>query len=525
MSNNVESAIKPFIGDREIAGQNPRIDKYLQWYKGYDPEFHDYTVYVGTGNKSQRKKRKHLPTGKIICETWANLLLNEKTDVKMKDADKKILDKIFKNNRFWKKGNKLVEKTFALSIGAFVVDVEDLVLTEQGTISSTAKSKIRIDCINATKIYPITVENGDITECAFATSNTNDSFISLHLKNEKGNYEIQTLYFKDKDFKTFDEERSETFDTKSPTKWFHIIYPNIVDNQDVDSSLGASILENHIDQMKAIDMKYDVFHQEFKQGKKRTYVSAKLEKYDAEGNLINTFDNVEDDVFVVPQGDDGKNLIQVDNGDIRSSQCIEGLNSELSMLGYSVGFGKGFLTFNADAAGRPLQTATAVMMQNTDLFRSVHKHEIVLEEALVGLIETIIEIANEYTTDKFSNNAKDDIEILFDDSIFEDKEAEKNSARTDLQNGIMSAVEYRVKFYGETEKEAQTKLKANPAYIATQINAFLPALQAKAISPKEFVKAIWFEENAELEKSITEGLESNEITQDDMMAAGFGAKA
>lgn len=515
---SVEAAIKPYIDGREIAGQNKNIPLWLKWYKGHDPQFHDYKVYTGVKAKCISKVKKHLPASKIICEAWANMLLNEKTEIKLGESDKKILDDLLKKNKFWKKGNALVEKAFALGIGAFVVRVQGLEVNEEGAVVSKNKAKLKIECINASKIYPITIEDGEITECAFATSNTQNSYITLHLKNEETDeYEITNIFFKDKEFTTADEEKTFTFKTGSDIPWFQIIHPAIVDNEDVDSGRAISIFANHIDEMKSIDNKYDLFDNEFVHGRKKTYISTKLQTYDADGDLVESLNECEDDVMFIPQGEDGRNLIQTDSSDLRTSQCVEALNSELSMLGYACGFGKGYLAFNTESSGRPIQTATASMMQNNDLFRSCHKHEQVLEEALHGLVEAIIYASNEYTNTQFSSNAADKIDIIFDDSIFEDKEANKNSDRTDVQNGVMSELEYRQKYYGETEEDAKKKLKANPTYIAKQINALLPGLQVGAMTAEQFVEAVWFDKDTALINAIQEKLDqASAITMDDL---------
>lgn len=523
-TGNVEQAIKSYIGNRSIAGQNPNITIYQQWYKGYDPNFHEYLAFNGV-KKAIRKTRKHLPTAQIICESWANLLLNEKTDYKMGEEDKKKMDKILHDNNFWYKGNALVQKAFALSLGAFVVDVSGLEADlDSGNVLSIEKAKIKIQCINATRIYPVTIENGEVTECAFATSNTQNSYISLHLKDEKtGQYEIYVLVYDDKDFKKLNTEKSYKFQTLTDIPFFAPIYPNIVDNSDIDNALGCSILQNHIDQMKSIDVKYDLFYYEFIHGRKRTYISTKLKSIGNDYNLTDTLENTEDDVFALPIGENGNNLIQVDSSDLRAQQCVEALNSELSMLGYACGFGKGFLTFNAESSGRPIQTATAAMMQNNDLFRSVHRHEIIIEQALKKLFKAIVYANNTFTNnEKFSDKAVDEIEILFDDSIFEDIESEKNSARTDIQNGVMSEVDYLIKFYGLTEEEAQNKLLKNPTYLAKAINGLLPALQTGAITVKDFVKAVWFKEDQAKEKEIQEKLDSaGSFNAEDLMGGGI----
>lgn len=49
---------------------------------------------------------------------------------------------------------------------------------------------------------------------------------------------------------------------------------------------------------------------------------------------------------------------------------------------------------------------------------------------------------------------------IFNDSILTDEEAERTRDRTDVSMGVMSLVEYRMKWYGETEEEAMKHLPA-----------------------------------------------------------------
>ena len=51
-------------------------------------------------------------------------------------------------------------------------------------------------------------------------------------------------------------------------------------------------------------------------------------------------------------------------------------------------------------------------------------------------------------------NPEAEIVIDFDDSIIEDKQAERQSDRLDVSMGALPLVEYRAKWYGETEEEA-----------------------------------------------------------------------
>ena len=51
-----------------------------------------------------------------------------------------------------------------------------------------------------------------------------------------------------------------------------------------------------------------------------------------------------------------------------------------------------------------------------------------------------------------------DIVVAFDDSIIEDKGAERQQDRQDVSMGVMRHEEYRAKWYGETVEQARQNL-------------------------------------------------------------------
>ena len=122
-------------------------------------------------------------------------------------------------------------------------------------------------------------------------------------------------------------------------------------------------------------------------------------------------------------------------------------------------------------------------------------------------------MSNKFANGTFTLNSPNDIKILFDDSIFEDKESTKESDRKDVNLGIMSEVEYRVDNYGESEEVALSFLQKNPAYIAKCINLLLPALKNKVITPKEFVLKVYNKEDSELVTMIEESLQNSSIDE------------
>ena len=116
----------------------------------------------------------------------------------------------------------------------------------------------------------------------------------------------------------------------------------------------------------------------------------------------------------------------------------------------------GFGTERYRFDGGEAKTATEVISENSDMYRMLKKHEIILDEAIKQLIRIIIRLG---ITLGEPLNLDTKITIDFDDSIIEDKEAERNSDRQDVSMGVMSLAEYRAKWYGETEEKARKKVQ------------------------------------------------------------------
>lgn len=109
-----------------------------------------------------------------------------------------------------------------------------------------------------------------------------------------------------------------------------------------------------------------------------------------------------------------------------------------------------------------MKTATEVISENSDMYRMLKKHEIILEDVLKELIQIIIRLGVVLGNDL---NQDSEITIDFDDSIIEDKSAERQQDRQDVSMGVMPLAEYRAKWYGETEEEAAANLPEQNAVL------------------------------------------------------------
>lgn len=505
---------------KELVSSSSLVSLWAKWYKGKVPSFHSYYIY--NGQKKIKRERLSMKMAKQVCEDWASLLMNEK--VKIVVSNQKEMDKLLMEMDFWNRANEAVEKGFALSLAALVINVNGLIVSEekdelgvQEAIVNTDKTYLDLSVHTALSTIPITWENGRCVECGFITEDTDKTVCVAHLRNEEGTYDIyKSVEYKKRDAQHEDE--LTIFKTGSETPWFVLIYPRITNNLELDSPLPISIFGNSIDTLKAIDMKYDSYHVEFAQGKKRTYVSAKLNQVDEKtGEVKNTFDPDDTVVYQLPEnvginGEEKPLVVNVTDS-LRAAEHSQAIQDELNFLAKQTGLGVDYYRFEK---GR-VMTATQVISEKSDTFRNMKKHEGILEKAIITLIQSIMFASNLCTSTKFDKPKE--VEVQFDDSIIEDKTTEKDNDRKDMEAGIMSKLEFRMKWYGEDEqtaKKAMEKSFGDPELLS-RINAYGPALAMGTISIEEFVKQVYTELSEAEQKELIEELKSQgRITEEDL---------
>lgn len=418
-----------------------RIDLWQQWYSGKVRSVHSYRQF--NGKRHVPRERKSLGMAKSIAEDWANLSLNEKVDItiKKKTAEKRI-NQVLQRNRFRTRANQLVELTFALGTGAFVE------YTENG--------ETKIDYIRAGMIYPLSIDNGKITECAFASEKTTKDekqvYLNMHIL-EHGRYVVENHLFRRQGSMLTEIDLPEGVEprvaTGSTTPHFQIIKPNIVNNVDLNCPMGIPVYANALDQLESVDLIFDSYCNEFRLGKKRITVPVSMiqMKMEEDGMTTPIFDDDDVEFYAVPAAangsDAGETKIVEHNMELRTDAHSTGIQDALNLLSYKCGLGKDRYNFQDGQ----VKTATEVISEKSDLFQNLKKHEILLNDALVGMVQAIAEL----------EGLSPDVEVAinFDDSIIEDIGAEKMRFMQEISNGVRQKYEYRMRFFGEDEATAK----------------------------------------------------------------------
>jgi A118 family predicted phage portal protein len=444
------------ISNEDIA---TKMEVWQQWYKGCVDKFHKYKVYSGKKKLELERKTLNLPVK--VCQRWADLLLNEKVEINASDEYTQAkLSHLLKQVNFKVRGNNLLETAFAMG-GGFLIQYWDGEKTNQKYITQEY-------------MYPITYDSGRLTEAAFASQKTIDGktyvYLETHLKDKlTGAYVVDNALLKTNDLNSGDggglvevdpsfyEEHGiiPKWETGSLTPLFQRIAPNIANRDDFNSPWGTSVYSGAVDIFASCDAIYDSFYKEFLLGKKRIFVTDGV----ANINYVKNGDKVEqvevfdpnDEVFYrIPEMDEGTPPIQPVDMALRVGDHSTALQTQLNLLSQAVGFGSD--GFKWDVGG--VTTATQVISQNSEMFRTIKKHEAMLEDTLIDMARGLLYVEAEFGGDK---QIKLDAEITvdFDDSIIEDTAEIKRQAMLELNVGLISMTEYYRQVYKLSNEQAE----------------------------------------------------------------------
>ena len=404
---------------------------WKQWYRGNVNDFHYYTLRVN--GKDEKCERKTMNMPKKLCEDITKLLWTEKTRIELsnKNSTKRlweILDS--KENSFTVNFPIFIEKVLALGTGVLIEYKNE-------------NNKTIIDYVLGDVVIPYKYTNGYIsglvTVSRFIEEAKKKKIYYTHItyhEYESGIYRrynelyksnIETELGKEIDFKSKFPTIKELEEVETSVPRFQVIKPNIANNFDTESPMGISIFANSIDRFKSIDTKYDSFCSEFELGRKRILVDQAAMKgqvqVDENGNqrFIQYFD-AEDKAYVAINGMEGQPVKEIDFS-LRTTEHIDSINAELNWLSSNAGLGSNFYKFD----GVSTKTATEVISENSDAFRTKEHYEIAINDAVYDLVNAICDMEG-IKTNKTT--------IVSDDSIIEDKNTEQLRAQQEVVQGL-----------------------------------------------------------------------------------------
>ena len=466
-----------YFRDKGIDTVNPtyyrQIEIWRSWYNSNVKKFHKYKVYRGNGT-SVNCLRHSLGMAKKVCEDMADLLLNERVTITIADQTTDAFVKgVLESNTWEELGNEFQEWKSALGTVAYVVYIKDATVDEAGNMTG---GSVGINYVEAAHIYPTSWQNKVITECIFTFPKTYKRKKYVHFQyhriedvpgENRKQYVIENTVVENtsgsgreltpdqwEEIPAF-SGLAERIETGSDQPLFIIDRLNMVNNADDDTTnpMGVSLFANAIDIIRKIDLEYDSYANEFSLGRKRIFVAP---EFLSNTNGSPVFDPNDSVFYELPEdyfkNAESKEAIREINMELRIEEHSKAINDDLNWLSFKCGFGTDRYKFEAGS----VKTATEVISENSDMYRSLTKHELVLNRVLIQLIQTIIRAGISIGIPGLQENT--DVTIQFDDSIIEDKVTERQNDRQDVAMGAMGLAEYRAKWYGETPEQAQKNL-------------------------------------------------------------------
>jgi A118 family predicted phage portal protein len=133
--------------------------------------------------------------------------------------------------------------------------------------------------------------------------------------------------------------------------------------------------------------------------------------------------------------------------EFRDTSIINGLNAMLRRIEFNACLSYGDLSDVQEVE----KTATEMIIAKKRKYNMVNAIEKNLKECLEDLVFALA-FYNNMTT------RKPELVCSFKDSILTDEDAERKQDMADMAAGIMSQVEYRMKWYNEDEATAKSKI-------------------------------------------------------------------
>ena len=430
------------------------IGKHL--YQGYLPDtvlggrfnylqgFHDYKIYTERSDGT-RKRRKTLRMPKIVTQYTNKLIYTENVRITATSESNPVaanhiddfIQEIIEDENYFEKSSELTETMF--NLGGKV---------EKPRIEN---DKIKIDYIIGTYFHPTSFDNKIVHSGVLWSKKKVNGFTYTKLtritKDDTG-YEVKKELYKSKDGTTLgnpiayssmynDSEGYRLEGFKSVP--FTYVKPNQTNDVVLNSPMGVPIWFPAIDTLEFIDLTFDQGHREIKYGGRTrvipSYATKKHKMVDESGtSWTSTFDPNDETILRLNYDPDkDKQSFEDVTAPIRDESIINMINMGLDVLAFQTGFTVGSFRFD----GKSMKTATEVLSEKEDTYKTVVAQEKNLANGHSNLFLSCIELANASGIDTRVNVIPDDLKIVtyFDDSIIVDDEKEAEKALNLSQRG------------------------------------------------------------------------------------------
>lgn len=396
------------------------IDICDSWYRTEPIEgFHDRCTVNG-------EKYEVARTGfaKRACEDDANLC--EVVDLTIEDKPSNdYINDVLKAENFQKNIRQQLEliaaegtaAIYVRVVGADVLDTQEL----QG-------GEVELVYVPPKGIFPLRVEKGVVTECAFASEDTingkaQTTIVLFELVEE--NYRATTVVL-DYEGKELTNKRIEIL--LGAIKPFAVLTTAAVNNLTGMQGYGLPKLYGSILELKVVDLVFNVLFGDLDKSDKMILYNEALCKFDENGKPITP--NKQHKKLFVSMGQalpEEGSLIQEVNPEIRIDDITKALELALSLLPPKFGYGSRKYSFE----NGQIKTATEYIGTKQDSMQELNKQRQNLTDYIEDTIRALLWFSNAFNKTQYALNSK--VTIGYDDSFIIDRQSELEAMRQDAQ--------------------------------------------------------------------------------------------
>ena len=323
---------------------------------------------------------------------------------------------------------------------------------------------LAIQYLQADDFFPLDFDGEEITRCAFLDQFRQGN--AIYTRIEIHSIKDGTLHIKNRAFVSKNDgvlgseinladvdkwavlKEEEAFPgcNKLPFGYFVVPIGNTADSK---SPLGASTFSRALPKLMRADKLYSQIGWEYESKETAVHISDSLLQHDSQSRkpiypegherLYRTFE--------YDAGINDKPLMDVFSPPIRDAAYFNAWNQLMRQIEFDCFLAYGTLSDpnNTD------KTATEIESSKQRSYSYVHSCQEALQKALEDLVDAMAFWCQVYDTIPAGELH---MHFAWDDSIIVDKEQERQTARADIAMGAMSVIEYRMRYYGETEEEA-----------------------------------------------------------------------
>lgn len=468
-------------------------------YKGYYEAWH--LVKAPTiDNPDATRKMAYLNLSKAVCSELAGMVWTDQTEVNVStngydsaekpDPLKEFVNSVLDDNAFSVNMLDAVEKAAAL--GGEAIKVWRDVKRGKDGAEVPGTERIRIGWSMADQFIPTAWDEAEISDALFISRSAKGGYYYTRLEWHKWDgltYTISNELYRSEQYRNgnakepqdilgmrvplatiyplMDDETTVDGVEKSLFSYFRTPTANNIDD---NSPLGVSIYGNAMETLHALDICFDSFVREFRLGKKRIIVPARMIKtiVDPKTGVPRRYFDATDETYEALSTDDPDSLKITDNSvELRVEEHVDAINAFLNIFSLQVGLSAG--TFSFDTWSHGIKTATEVVSENSKTYKTVKNFQNMIRPAVVRLVDNIITVAALYDMKTPSGESvaalRDrgySVNVAMDDGITQDRQTNINEGVSLVGAGLLSKKRFLTDAkYGQclTEEDAEKELR------------------------------------------------------------------